>query len=251
MGALPPEEMERVGRDIEKSPVLQEELRQISVVLEKIAPVDRIGPSQELRGRVLKGITAADEPVVVGSKRKRALQLRSARETASAPSGRTWLMAASLVGILLTSGLAIWLYTQLEETREELAGIEDRMTAAEIAYTRAADELEMLRDNDNHVVRMSPTSDDVQSFAVLYWNPQTRSVWIDAETMPPLPTGEQYQLWALGEEGPVDAGVFDGGTEGLQELKEIEEADGFAVTVEPEGGSETPTLERMTVVGQL
>ena len=55
----------------------------------------------------------------------------------------------------------------------------------------------------------------------------------------------------LASDPVVDAGVFDGGTEGLQELKEIEEADGFAVTVEPEGGSETPTLERMTVVGQL
>lgn len=251
MGALPPAEMERVGRDIAKSPVLQEELREISVVLEEIAPVEAAGPSSELRDRVLKGIGAADEPVVVGEKRKRTLRLESTREAGSAPSARTWLMAASLIGFLLTGGLAVWFYTQLEETREELAGIESRMTAAEIAYTRAADELDMLRDHDNHVVRMSPTSDDAQSFAVLYWNPQTRSVWIDATTMPSLPTGEQYQLWALGDDGPVDAGVFDGGAEGLQELKEIEEADGFAITVEPEGGSQTPTLDRMTAAGQL
>ena len=247
MGALSPDEMERVANDIAAHPELRAELEEISRALETIAPVEGSGPSVGLRGRILDSL----EP----RKESDATALPPTEEAAEnviplAPR-RSWLMAASFIGLLIAGGFAFWSWSQLQETNERLAEIEDRANAAEVAYTRAADELEMLRDRENTVVRMSATNEDAQAFAVLYWNPEDRTVWIDAHQMPPLAEGEQYQLWAIDEDGPADAGVFDGSTEGLQKLKPVEKADQFAVTVEPEGGSETPTLERMTVIGQL
>ncbi len=237
MGALSPEEMERVAGDVARSPELRAELEEISRALESIAPVEGVGPSPGLRDRLLDSI----EP-----------DRSSNDKIIPLPPSRPYLMVASFIGMLLAGGIALWSWSQWQETTERLAEIEHRAAAAEVAYTRAADDLEMLRNRENHVVRMSSaTPEDAQAFAVLYWNPEDRTVWIDAERMPPLAEGEQYQLWAIDEDGPADAGVFDGSTHGLQKLKEVEKADQFAVTVEPEGGSETPTLERMTVSGQL
>lgn len=246
MGALPPEEMERVADDVARYPELRAELQEISRALESIAPVEGVGPSAGLRDRILDGLgsTETTQTATTGPVAPENIIPLAPR--------RSYLMVASFIGMLLAGGIALWSWGQWQQTTERLAEIENRAAAAEVAYTRAADELEMLRNRDNHVVRMSSaTAEDAQAFAVLYWNPEDRTVWIDAERMPPLAEGEQYQLWAIDENGPADAGVFDGSTHGLQKLKEVTKADQFAVTVEPKGGSETPTLERMTVSGQL
>ena len=62
----------------------------------------------------------------------------------------------------------------------------------------------------------------------------------------------QYQLWAIIDGKPVDAGVFDTSLAGLLKMKEIGNgAAAFAVTIEPRGGKASPTLETMQVVGNV
>ncbi len=232
MGALSAEEMDRVAADVARYPELRAELEEISRTIEEIAPVEGMTPSAGLRGRVLDQISPRAEVIPM-------------------PPRRSYLMVASFIGMFLASGLALWFWSDLQKTNSRLADLESRANATEIAYSRAAEELSLLRDRENHVVRMSTSETETQAFAVLYWNESTRTVWIDAERMPALNEGEQYQLWAIDENGPVDAGVFDGKRDGLQKLKEVRSADQFAVTVEPEGGSSSPTLDRMTVSGAI
>ena len=51
---------------------------------------------------------------------------------------------------------------------------------------------------------------------------------------------------------PVDAGVFDVGADGLLKMKSITgNAVAYAVTIEPKGGSESPSLETMQVYGEV
>jgi anti-sigma-K factor RskA len=83
---------------------------------------------------------------------------------------------------------------------------------------------------------------------MVYWDKSTGQVYVYASKLPTPEAGKQYQLWALKDGKPVDAGVFDINGE-LQQMKRITEADAFAVTLEPVGGSETPTLELLYVVG--
>jgi anti-sigma-K factor RskA len=63
----------------------------------------------------------------------------------------------------------------------------------------------------------------------------------------------QYQLWALVDGKPVDLGVFDmrDGEVGLKNMKPIGVAQTFAVTLEPRGGSVSPTLEKLMVIGNI
>ncbi|MNG37643.1 Anti-sigma-K factor rskA [compost metagenome] len=62
----------------------------------------------------------------------------------------------------------------------------------------------------------------------------------------------QYQLWALVDGKPVDLGVFDAKADSahiLLKMKEINGAQAFAVTLEKRGGSATPTMTQMIVMG--
>lgn len=87
---------------------------------------------------------------------------------------------------------------------------------------------------------------------MVYWNPDQQKVYVDAGQLPAPPAGKQYQLWALAGGQPVDAGMLQVNRQpGLQQMKPVGAAQAFAVTLEPEGGSASPTLEQLYVMGEV
>ena len=70
--------------------------------------------------------------------------------------------------------------------------------------------------------------------------------------LPKPATDQQYQLWALLNNQTIDLGVFEVSEEKLLvRMKNVQEAQAFAITLEPKGGSPNPTLDKMYVVGKL
>lgn len=70
-----------------------------------------------------------------------------------------------------------------------------------------------------------------------------------ATDLPELPEGKAYEMWTIDEGEPKPSGVFDAG-EGpaIKALEQpISGAETFAITVEPEGGSEQPTSNPIVV----
>jgi anti-sigma-K factor RskA len=71
-----------------------------------------------------------------------------------------------------------------------------------------------------------------------------------ATDLPELPEGKTYEMWAIDEgQQPESCGVFEAGdSSSIQAIEQpISEADTFAITVEPEGGSEQPTTDPIIV----
>ena len=63
--------------------------------------------------------------------------------------------------------------------------------------------------------------------------------------LPDAPEGRTYQLWLMDDGTPVSAGVFDteDGVAVLDVAQPVEDYQGAAVTIEPEGGVDQPTTE--------
>ncbi|MEJ7913954.1 MAG: anti-sigma factor, partial [Chitinophagaceae bacterium] len=96
------------------------------------------------------------------------------------------------------------------------------------------------------------TSPDTGSLATVYWDRRTNEVYLLVNKLPEPSSDKQYQLWALVDGKPVDAGVFDARTAtALVKMKNITNAQGFAVTLENKGGSIAPTMEQMYVLGNV
>ena len=91
--------------------------------------------------------------------------------------------------------------------------------------------------------------DDLE--ATVYWSASKNATYLAIRNLPEPPADKQYQLWAIVDKKPVDAGVFEYNLSEIQSMKVFEEAQAFAVTLEPEGGSKSPTLEKMYVLGTL
>ncbi|PWB98155.1 anti-sigma factor [Salinibacterium hongtaonis] len=88
--------------------------------------------------------------------------------------------------------------------------------------------------------------------ATLIWSLEQRRSAIMIDDLDALPEGETYQLWYIGEDGVVADGTFEAAPEGttwrvLDGL--MSEGDAVGVTIEPEGGSPTPSGDPIIVLG--
>lgn len=87
--------------------------------------------------------------------------------------------------------------------------------------------------------------------ATLYWNAQTKEVYLTSNSLPKPTRGKQYQLWAIVDGKPVSAGLLAQDCSDLCIATPVQQAQAFAITLEQAGGSTTPTLEQMVVLGKV
>ena len=96
---------------------------------------------------------------------------------------------------------------------------------------------------------MATITDGGRGSASIYWDTLSKDVYLMINNMPQPAADKQYQLWALlPEEGaaPVDLGMIVLKQERtLYRMKNVQNAKAFAITVEPKGGSKTPTTQPM------
>jgi hypothetical protein len=179
------------------------------------------------------------------------------------PAARSngWAIAASIALVLSLVGNAL-LFTNLQQTRSDLAvalGEQTRFAnttqVMERRLNSTQEQLHVLRSPDEYkLVALAGTPAHPTARARVLFNKVAHRVYVDVAQLPPLPPGKQYQLWALDNGKPVDAGVLTAATTagtGLQQMKDVASAQAFAMTVEPAGGSAGPTLDTMTVIGNI
>ncbi len=127
--------------------------------------------------------------------------------------------------------------------------IADNLTQTKATIQAKNDQLALYSDNKTQRVLLTGTDNSpASSLRVLY--AANGEVYIDAINLPPLAAGKQYQLWGIVNGQPVDAGIFDP-VDGLISMKQLQDAAAFAVTIEPIGGSQVPTLDTMVVIGEV
>jgi anti-sigma-K factor RskA len=91
--------------------------------------------------------------------------------------------------------------------------------------------------------------------AMVFWNKRENKVILMPKNLPAPPDGKQYQLWAIDMEGkPVDAGMLapeNTVADAMVPMKSVSQAQAFAISLEPMGGSAAPTTTAIYVVGAI
>jgi hypothetical protein len=86
----------------------------------------------------------------------------------------------------------------------------------------------------------------------VYWN---KVVYVDAAGLPEPPKGMVYQVWALklNPLTPTSIGLldkFDDNNQRIFAVNNTGDAEAFAITLEPAGGSLNPTMEQLYTLGR-
>ena len=176
----------------------------------------------------------------------------------------TWwrfVAAAAIVLLLGSTVLNYYFFTQYKDYNNKyeqlLAGQTQMASADQALQTKLQDyesAINMMKNPAMVIIKMSsvPTSPAPNSLATVYWDTRNKDVYLLTNNLPATTDQKQYQLWALVDGKAVDAGVVDI-REGLSfvKMKNIQRAQGFAITLEKKGGSEVPTSSAMYVMGKV
>ena len=283
LGELSAAEQAAVEAQAASHPAVRAELAQVQAALGFYAEAHAITPPAALRERVLSSVMAqiaapaarpsaslrADVDALTAKPAAmptvpqpgEAIVRPMAAAPVAAPASRSnWAVAASVV-LLLSLGANLLLYSNWKNANAQVVALQTDQarfaTTSRVVEQRMGNlrqENEVLRNDEFRAVALAGTKTAPTAKARVFFNAATHKVYVDVRSLPALPAGKQYQLWALDKGQPIDAGVLTAATatgEGLQHMKDIASAQTFAMTVEPAGGSVGPTLSTMTVVGNI
>lgn len=188
-----------------------------------------------------------------------AVKLELLKQITSGKKGQSrFLVAASITLALVSLSAAFIFYSRYQEVGEQLSGLQNQNEELANNVQQVNQEMEGMKNDLTVLINpaysriiMNSTQEGLVQQAVIYFNPSEQKVYLNTSTLPELTEDQQYQLWALIDGQPVDAGTFDALKDQFQQMKEFERVDAFAVTIEPKGGSENPTLEQMQVYGEV
>ncbi len=235
---LSPAERREVEEHVNQYPEIRSALNEIEETLFAFASSTAKKPRAGLQSEIINNVLASDKNI-------------------DSPKGagagiNKWLFPLALLGII-AAGILGWMWNQEREEKLEL--VEEILLEKDSCSLKDATILQLEQMLDNIFL---PSSERILMAAApgksgeanIIYNRENRSVLLATTTLPTPPTGKQYQLWGIVEGTPISLGVFDisDGSE-LKRMTFAESVETFAITLEPQGGSSTPTLEEMWVIG--
>lgn len=171
-------------------------------------------------------------------------------KTGKSIAWKGWAMAAS---VLLVLSIAANIYYNQDNAQKEreLATVTAQKQEQALKMAAAESRIAMLNQPEMKVVRLKGSAQHATAHAMVFWNEQTKQVYLDAAALPEAPAGKQYQLWAMVNGKPVDAGLYTSAAAINKALSTIPRAEAFAITLEDAGGSPVPTLSQLYVIGTV
>jgi anti-sigma-K factor RskA len=197
-----------------------------------VAPVD---PPASLRDSILSAVAQTpqlepveDEHELAPAETPAELKARSRWGTPLARLGAVAAAVALIVGLGFT-------------VRAGIQAQSDMATASQINEIQAAD------DYQRAVVEVGAGGS-----ATAVWSVELRRAALIVDDWKDLPAGSTYELWYMDAEGTATpAGTFDVGDDGSRSVVlagAMDAGDTIGVTIEPAGGSETPSDQVVVVV---
>jgi len=164
--------------------------------------------------------------------------------------------------ILFAAGL-FWMYnqnndlkSQIEVANQENLQLEQQIADSNSSLEKSQELLATIRDKEITVVPMGGQAVSPDAYAKAYWNKKEQKVFIDAQGLPEPPDGFVYQVWSLklSPLTPTSMGLLEDFV--LDEnkvfaLANLNASEAFGITLEPAGGSASPTMEQLYTLGAV
>lgn len=161
-----------------------------------------------------------------------------------------------IIGLFVLIGDNNGLREQLNSEQAKNAKMEQQIADARDDADKAEELLAVLRNKNVTRVPLQGQNVAPEAYASVYWNKEDNKAYIDAEELPEPPRGKVYQVWSLklNPLTPTSIGLldeFDQDDNKIFQLDNANESEAFGITLEPEGGSDSPTMEQLYVLGAV
>ena len=268
-GLTSTEETLQVEQWAEQYPEVRNEIEELQTVMESYAMAQAIQPDDSLKGKILSKIKPGnsvkekifsqiqttlprqDTVSVVGSPEK-----NEGAKIYFIPAYYKWAVAASVILLIGSLILNYTFYNKYQDTSKDLQTAQQELQNNSKDLQTAQNELQkqqqlaaamnkdmdVMTDKNAMPVVLKGTEKSPEALAKIFWMQNTGDVYVDHTNLPQAPAGMQYQVWAIVDGKPVDAGMIstEKGIYHIQKMKTFGKAQAFAITLETAGGHPTP-----------
>lgn len=272
-GLLPEAEHSEVETIAAQYPQVKAAVQELQLDRERFVQLYAMAPPAGIKDRLLDIIRVEETP------EGNALLPEELRAPAAAPSRETpvkringqksstekiWKYIAAAIIILFLGSVILNFFffsrsTDYKSRYQSLVAAKEKLDAQKesqslTAHQELQKELDMLKDPAFKWIKLEGFGANAGQIVTVCWNPLSHAVFLIAQALPMPPAGKQYQLWAIRNKKLLDAGVFQGGAQvaqKIQSMKPAEAAEGFAITLENEGGSTQPTMDQLQLSAKV
>lgn len=248
LGSTTPEESLLVEQLLVEYPDLKQDLFEMEDALKNYALGNAEEPASHVKEKLMHQLFSTENKTTVPQ--STVVPLNPINKPSSFYKIATAAMLVLLIGSIAVS---YYFYDQNKSTQNQLAVAEQSIKEKEKLNESLTGNLDIVTDKNAQSVTLKGTPQAPEANAKIFWMKNTGQVYVDSRDLPAPPTGKQYQLWAIVDGAPVDAGMIttEKGTYIIQKMKSFGKAQAFAITLEKTGGSPTPTMSEMVVISEL
>ncbi len=179
------------------------------------------------------------------------------------PRSNAWTYMGWAAAVLLMVGSAYFYNLndknalQVATISKEKSKLDADLNKLNLKNQQVEKVLAVVRDENNTVISLAGQAVSPTSKAKIYWNKSTQTVFVDASGLPTPPEGKEYQIWSLKlapQLTPTSIGTLANFSENNSKIFEVQNTSGaeaFGITLEPKGGSPTPTMEQLYTLGKV
>ena len=251
LGLASDEESRQVQEWVSQYPEIKEEITAIEMSLESYAQAHATEPSPAVKDKIFAEISkdgTKNRLVPVAGN-----DVKAQTPVYRIPSIFKFAAAAALALLIGSIALNYSYYNKYRSASSELAQAQQKLDQQDKANQAMKTDINVMTDKNSLPVVLRGTPHAPDALAKIFWMKTTGEVYVDPSNLPVTPSGKQYQLWAIVDGKPVDAGMISNeqGVYHIQKMKSFGHAEAFAITLEKAGGSPTPTMDEMYVISKI
>ena len=175
----------------------------------------------------------------------------------------SWYNYTGWAAALILGGGLLWmntqnntLETQITEIQTEKDFFETQIEDLNSDLVDSKKIINVFRNKDIISVPLAGQAVYPEAYANAYWNKDDKTVYLDLAGLPEPPEGKVYQVWSLtlNPLTPTSLGTIDDfktDDNKIFSLENANESQAFGITLEPAGGSVSPTLEQLYTLGVI
>lgn len=191
---------------------------------------------------------------------KNQLKVNEPKVISIAKPKTNWLQYSGWAASLLIGSILVFTLSQNNQLKNQVAlekqQLEAQIDSASTNLAAAEKLIEIFRDKDIISIPLAGQNVSPTSYAKVYWDKKTNSICLDAKGLPEPPKGKVYQVWSLklSPLTPTSLGTLDTFTADANKIftiKNANQSEAFGITLEPAGGSISPTLEQLYALGAV
>ncbi|MBO6881137.1 anti-sigma factor [Winogradskyella sp.] len=237
LGELDVKESEQIERILSSDTELKAYFDQLEEDFETLGFENTITPPALVKSNLLNAINSASNDT-------KTVELKPNSNS------KFYLGIAASIAALFMIG-SFWMYNQLNTVKQQLQTVENEKTELNTTIESLNEELKNKNslyaaiahpETEKYVLTGNDISPDTK--VISYVNHSTKSVVINTERLPDLDADHDYQMWADVEGEMINMGVISKDKK-LMAMNYIDHSESLNITIEPAGGNDHPTVERL------